>query len=58
MKRHEVQVLKRAGHSLTDIARQVGISRRAVASITKEPPVEKAAAEAAKVGRPGLSPKN
>jgi transposase len=58
MKRHEVQVLKRAGHSLSQIAKQVGISRRAVASIAKEPAVDQGTREVvavAKVGRPSVA---
>jgi transposase len=58
MKRHEVQVLKRAGHSLSQIAKQTGISRRAVASITKEPAVDQGAREVVadpKVGRPSVA---
>jgi transposase len=58
MKRHEVQVLKRSGHSLSQIAKHVGISRRAVASITKEPAVDQGTREVvadAKVGRPSVA---
>ncbi len=59
MKRHEVQVLKRAGLSLSQIAKQTRISRRAVAMITKQPAVDHLAHEAgtdrSKVGRPSVA---
>lgn len=59
MKRHEVQVLHRAGQTLNQIAGQVGMSRRSVASIVKEPPVEQIIRQVlsaeSKVGRPSTA---
>ena len=56
LKRHEVQVLRKAGHSLEDVARLTGVSERAVRRIEREAPVSTAddAAERRRrrVGRP------
>jgi len=40
LKRHEIQVLRRAGHSAAEIARLTGASRRSVGRVEAEPPVE------------------
>ena len=37
MKRHEVQVLRKAGLTLDAIAKQAGVSRRCVTDILNEP---------------------
>lgn len=42
LKRHEVQVLRRAGHSVAEVARLTGISERSVVRIEEEAPVESA----------------
>lgn len=58
MKRHEVQVLRKAGLSLPEIARRSGVSRRAVVNILREPPVEQTqhgAGEGKSVGRPSVA---
>lgn len=59
MKRHEVQVLKKAGLTMDQIAKQVGVSRRTVAVIGKEPSVEEIVRPAlereGKVGRPSTA---
>lgn len=59
MKRHEVQVLRKAGFTRNEIAKQSGVSRRCVTNILKEPLVEelvrKAAASGGKVGRPSIA---
>ena len=56
VRRHEIQVLRRAGHSLVETAKQVGVSQRSVQRVEAEPAVESldTAAERArrKVGRP------
>jgi transposase len=39
LKRHEIQVLRRAGHSLPDVARRAGISVRSVQRVEIEPVV-------------------
>ena len=39
MKRHEVQVLRRAGHTQADVTRLTGVSEREVRRIEHEPPV-------------------
>lgn len=59
MKRHEVQVLKKAGLTMDQIAKQAGVSRRTVAVIGKEPSVEEIVRQAmdreGKVGRPSTA---
>jgi len=60
MKRHEVQVLKKAGLTMDQIAKQTGLSRRSVAVIAKEPSVEKLLRKSldrrdGKVGRPSTA---
>ena len=37
MKRHEVQVLRKAGFTRDEIAKRSGVSRRCVTDILKEP---------------------
>jgi transposase len=55
-KRHEIQVLTKAGHTLDDVAVRAGVSRRSVARIVQEPPIEhvddEAERERREVGRP------
>jgi len=59
MKRHEVQVLKKAGLTMDQIAKQTGMSRRSVAVIAKEPSVEELVRKSldrdGKVGRPSTA---
>jgi transposase len=59
MKRHEVQVLKKAGLTLDQIAKHAGMSRRSVAVIAKEPSVEELVRRSldreGKVGRPSVA---
>ena len=59
MKRHEVQVLWKAGFTLDEIAKKTDISRRSVAYIIQEPSVEKVVRdvvpEDARVGRPSVA---
>jgi len=54
-----VQVLKKAGLTLDEIAKQTGMSRRSVAAIAKEPSVEELVRKAldrdGKVGRPSTA---
>jgi len=56
VRRHEIQVLRRAGHSLVETAKQVGVSQSSVQRVEAEPPVTSfdAPAERTKrgVGRP------
>jgi transposase len=40
VRRHEIQVLRRAGHSLDETAKQVGVSQRSARRVGAEPPVE------------------
>jgi len=42
MKRHEIQVLRAAGHSFKAIARRTGVSKRSVRRICEEPPIGEA----------------
>ncbi len=42
MKRHEVQVLRRAGHTQAEVARLTGVSERSVREIEAEPSVASA----------------
>ena len=59
MKRHEVQVLRKAGLTRDEIAKRSGVSRRCVTDILKEPPVEelvrKDLTSDGKVGRPSTA---
>ena len=54
--RHEVQVLRRAGHSRADVARRTGLSARTIQRIEAEAVVshadDRAAAKARGLGRP------
>ena len=55
LKRHEIQVLRRAGHTLTDIATRAGVSVRSVQRVETEPAVTVLDADARKhraIGRP------
>jgi transposase len=56
VRRHEIQVLRRAGHSLVETAKQVGVSQSSVQRVEAEPPIASfdTEAEVAKrgVGRP------
>ena len=58
MKRHEIQVLRAAGHSFRGIARQTGVPKRSVRRICREAPIAtadpKVLAEASLVGRPSV----
>jgi transposase len=40
VRRHEIQVLRRAGHTLEDVARRVGVSQSAVQRVEAEPAVQ------------------
>ena len=59
MKRHEVQVLRKAGFTRDEIAKRSGVSRRCVTDILKEPLVEglvlKTVESDGKVGRPSTA---
>lgn len=56
LKRHEIQVLRRAGISLKEISRLTGASPRTIRRVMEEPPVETvddgAARQARSIGRP------
>lgn len=39
VRRHEIQVLRRAGHALDEIAQLVGVSQSSVQRVEAEPPV-------------------
>ena len=56
VRRHEIQVLRRAGHSLVETAKQVGVSQSSVQRVEAEPPIASfdTGAERSKrgVGRP------
>jgi hypothetical protein len=56
LKRHEIQVLRRAGHSLAEVAKLAGVSRRSVVRVEAETAVNHIDNEAErarrKVGRP------
>src|SRR5262245_52794819 len=56
LKRHEIQVLRRAGHTQKEIHELTGASVNSIARIAKEPVVDNvdgaAARAAARVGRP------
>jgi len=56
LKRHEIQVLRRAGHSQADVAKRVGVSEKTVGRIEEEPPVDhlddQAERRKRRIGRP------
>jgi transposase len=52
MKRHEIQVLRRAGHTQADVARLAGTSERTVRRVEEEPAV--ASIEPGEAGRRGI----
>jgi transposase len=56
LKRHEIQVLRRAGHSLDEVAELAGVSRRSVVRVEAEGAVSQVDNEAARaqrgIGRP------
>jgi transposase len=56
MKRHEIQVLRAAGHSTREVVESTGVSRSTVKRVAKEPPVEspkrRKPARGRRVGRP------
>jgi transposase len=57
LKRHEVQVLRRAGHSQADVAKLTGVAERSIRRMEAEPPVTSATPvaqqrQARSVGRP------
>lgn len=60
VRRHEIQVLRRAGHSLVEVAKLVGVSKRTVERVDGESAVAdfNTAAERAKrrIGRPSKEP--
>jgi hypothetical protein len=39
LKRHEIQVLRRTGHSLGEVVKLAGVSQRSVQRVATEPPV-------------------
>jgi len=51
VRRHEIQVLRRAGHSLEETAKLVGVSRSSVQRVAAEPLVENFDTEAERVQR-------
>jgi transposase len=56
VRRHEIQVLRRAGHSLAETSRLVGVSQSSIQRVVAEPPVTSFDTEAERakreVGRP------
>ena len=56
LKRHEVEVLLKAGHRKTEVARMTGVSLRSVKRIAEEEPVvhvdDKAERNQRQIGRP------
>jgi transposase len=58
LKRHEIEVLLKAGHPKTEVARLVGVSARSVHRIAEESPVvqvdDAAEREKRQIGRPSL----
>lgn len=56
LKRHEIQVLRRAGHSQVEVARLAGVSERTVRTVEAEPEVadvdDNAARRVRRIGRP------
>jgi hypothetical protein len=59
LKRHEVEILLKAGHSKAEVARLAGVSRRSVNRIAEEAPVvhvdDAAEREKRQIGRPSWS---
>src|SRR5438552_4164698 len=51
LKRHEIQVLRRAGHSLPDVSRLAGVSVRSVQRVEVEAPVAHVDDEAERIRR-------
>jgi transposase len=51
LKRHEVQVLRRAGHSLDEVAKMAGVGRRSVVRVEAEAAVSQVDNEAERVRR-------
>jgi len=55
-KRHEIQVLRRAGHNQTEVAELAAVSRRSVRRVEAEPSVETfdtvSEREKRRIGRP------
>lgn len=52
LKRHAIQVLRGAGHTLSEIGELVGVGKRSVQRIVAEPAVTTLASEAPAAGRP------
>jgi hypothetical protein len=56
LKRHEIQVLRRAGHTQEDVATRAGVSVRSVRRVEDEEPVshvdDEAERESRRIGRP------
>lgn len=59
LKRHEIQVLRRAGLSLSEVARVAGVSKRSVQRVEQEAAIEevdaRVAARERRVGRPSTA---
>lgn len=56
LKRHEVQVLRRAGHTLEEVVKLAGVSQRSVQRVAAEPPVTSLErGMQARVGRPSTA---
>jgi hypothetical protein len=51
LKRHEIQVLRRAGHSLDEVAQLAGVGRRSVVRVEAEAAVSQVDNEAERVRR-------
>jgi hypothetical protein len=61
LKRHEVEILLKAGHAKTEVARLSGVSLRSVKRIAEERPVEHVDDDARErvkrqIGRPSMVP--
>jgi hypothetical protein len=58
LKRHEVEILLKAGHSKAEVARLAGVSLRSVNRIAEEAPVfhvdDAAEREKRRIGRPSI----
>ena len=52
LKRHEIQVLRRAGHTLEEVATFSGVSVPSVRRVIAEPPVEDLTRKGRRIGRP------
>ena len=59
-KRHEIQVLRKAGHTLEEVARMAGVGRSTAQRVSAEPPVGSGLSPppGARVGRPGKAEKH